>query len=102
MRCRERFAHNLKMLMERDGIRGTKLAEMIGVKQSNVSRWVSGHQWPDAAYIDHMCEAFGWKVEELFCETPTDKHRETEFTVRDAIELLLQELGFERTKLVKR
>ena len=101
MRAKERFGHNLKQLMARDGIKGVELADQVGVKPSAVSRWVSGIQWPDAAYIDHLCELYGWKVEELFGATPGEKAETQEISLRDAVDVVLRHLGFERAKLIK-
>lgn len=101
MRAKERFGNNLKLLMQRDGIKGIDLADQLGIKASGVSRWVSGIQWPDAAYIDHMCELYGWKVEDLFGSTPGEKTETQGIPLRDAIDVVLRHLGFERAKLVK-
>jgi len=100
VRAKERFGHNLKRLMARDGVKGNRLAEQVGIKPSSVSRWLSGIQWPDAVYIDHMTELYGWTVEELFA-TGSGEKSTNEIPLRDALDVVLKHLGFERAKLIK-
>lgn len=103
MRCKERFGTNLRRLLERDKVRGVALATTLGIKQSNVSRWVNGMQWPEAQYIDHMCEAFGWTLDELFTSNGEGAVKTLEpVSIREAVEVVLDELGFERTRLVRK
>ena len=102
MRCKERFAHNLKILMARDGVSGKQLAETIGCKPANVSRWLAAIQWPDAIYLDHIFDVYGWRVEELFSETESDRVKGSAVNLREAVEVVLDNLGFEKTKLVKK
>jgi hypothetical protein len=102
MRCKERFAHNLKILMARDGVSGKQLAETVGIKPANVSRWLAAIQWPDGIYLDQMSDVYGWRVEELFSETTSDRVKGSTVELREAVEIVLDSLGFEKTKLVKR
>lgn len=101
MRAKERFGHNLKQLMARDGIKGIEISEQLGIKPSSVSRWLSGIQWPDAVYIDHLCQIYGWKVEDMFGPTPGEKADTKEIPLRDAVDVVLKHLGFDRAKLIK-
>jgi len=93
----------LRGLLERDKVRGVALAATLGIKQSNVSRWLGGMQWPEAQYIDHMCEAFGWTLDDLFCsDAPGEVKTLEPISVREAVEVVLNELGFEKTRLIKK
>ena len=101
MRCKERFAHNLKILMARDGVDARRLAEAIEANPASVSRWLAAIEWPKADHLDRIADAFKWSVEALLSETDQDRARGSDVNLREAVETVLRELGFEKSKLVR-
>lgn len=101
MRSKERFANNLRRLMERDGVKGIDIASQLGIKSANISRWLAGHQWPNDMYLDQLTDVFGWQIEDLFSKTPTERAASQDISLRDAIEVILRHLGYEIGRLTK-
>jgi hypothetical protein len=101
MRCKERFSHNLKMLMARDGVDARRLAEAVEANPASVSRWIAAIEWPSAVHLDRIADVFGWSVEALLSETDQDRAPGSDVSLREAVETVLRELGFDKSKLVK-
>lgn len=72
------FGERLREALRRAGKTQAYLAEKMGVKDSTVSRWVNGHDFPDDDKIPGICEAL--KIERAFFENAplSDLAREPE------------------------
>ena len=56
MEQKNTFSKNLKIELQENHLSQEKLAEMIGVKQATVSRWVSGYFQPDYETLFKLCK----------------------------------------------
>lgn len=60
------FKDILKDIMQELNLSQTKLAEKIGVKQSQVSEWLHGKSKPGYDNLKSMCENLGISAARLF------------------------------------
>jgi transcriptional regulator with XRE-family HTH domain len=66
---RDNFSKKLRELRRKKGISQAKLAELIDMEQSQVSRWESGTALPEKANLDVLADCFGVTPEYFFRET---------------------------------
>jgi transcriptional regulator with XRE-family HTH domain len=63
------FGERLKALIRDSGSSQKELAVKLGKDDQTISRWVTGHTFPDALDIEKMCKILGIKASELFGES---------------------------------
>src|SRR5208283_2582529 len=59
------FAENLRALMARHGWNQKQAADAIGVRQSNVGRWLSNESEPSMRVLVKIADAFGVPLDQL-------------------------------------
>lgn len=65
MRKVENFYKNLKIMLKEKGISYTQFAEMIGVSNSCVSKWIHGQREPTLSNINKVLEILDSTFEEM-------------------------------------
>lgn len=55
----------VKEMRKKRGLTQKQLAELLGVKQSNISRWESGVYLPNAATLKKMADALNCRIDDL-------------------------------------
>lgn len=65
------FTENLKRLRERENLKQSELAEMIGVTNKAISSWEKGRTEPNMGMIEKLCVALNCTKSDLMEEQPT-------------------------------
>lgn len=74
---------NIKALLEERGMSQRELAEMIGVTNVTMSRWINGQRQPTAYALLRISRVFGKSVEELMEGVDSEGRRTTMIRVND-------------------
>lgn len=56
---------NIKKMREKRNLTQKQLAELLGVKQSNISRWEAGTYQPNATTLKKMADALNCRIDDL-------------------------------------
>ena len=56
---------NIKKMREKRGLTQKQLAELMGVKQSNISRWEAGTYQPNATTLKKMADVLNCRIDDL-------------------------------------
>ena len=56
---------NIKEMRIKRGLTQKQLAELLGVKQSNISRWEAGTFQPNATTLKKMADALNCRIDDL-------------------------------------
>ena len=59
------FGLNLKQARESAGITQASLAEKLGVRQKDISRWERNDRTPNVITFRNLCEAIGVSADEM-------------------------------------
>jgi len=62
------FKERLKFLMAERDLKQVDLAKIIGVRQSQVSNWLSGKSLPTLVYFSKICRVFGIDANDMLQE----------------------------------
>lgn len=65
------FTENLKRLREREDLKQSELAAMIGVTNKAISSWEKGRTEPNMGMIERLCTALNCTKSDLMEEQPT-------------------------------
>lgn len=84
---RAQFGHKLARALHDAGMKQNALAEILDVKDSTVSRWVNGKDFPGGARLPEICEALGVTSEYFTERTPiAESIRETTSLLQGLLE----------------
>lgn len=59
------IGHNIQMYREKKGLTQTEFAKRINIKNTRLSNWENGQNYPPADYIGKICEALDISASEL-------------------------------------
>jgi transcriptional regulator with XRE-family HTH domain len=69
------ISQNVERLLEKRGINQSKLAELSGESEMNISRLISGKSMPRAGLLARVAEALEVTIDRLLMEPPKEPPR---------------------------
>ena len=65
MENKNNFAQSLIKIRKENGLTQTKLSELTGIKQQNISRWEAGKNLPNIDEFVRLADFFGLSLDEF-------------------------------------
>jgi len=61
-----KFAETLKELMDEQGLNQLALADLLGIRQSQISNWLNGRSLPNYTSLQLIKDAFSVSIDDFF------------------------------------
>lgn len=96
--CNKIFVKNLKALLEKHNVSYAELADMIGVRPSTVSMWITGRSFPRIGAMKKIADCFNISVSQLTEDHETQNSPGEYYYLNDETRQIAQE-AFESPEL---
>ena len=96
--CNKIFVKNLKALLEKHNVSYAELADMIGVRPSTVSMWITGRSFPRIGAMKKIADCFNISVSQLTEDHETQNSPGEYYYLNDETRQIAQE-AFENPEL---